>query len=293
MQSWDLERKIRVTQTRILEWIMHYDNQVYVSFSGGKDSTVLLDLVRRVDPSIQAVFCNTGLEYPEIVEFVKSTDNVVWLKPKMSFPKVIEKYGYPAVSKEQSAFIQEYRDTNSEKLKDIRWNGNKYGRGKISKKWRKLVDAPFRVSDKCCDIMKKEPAKRFEKESGLQPIIGTTADESAQRKSNWLMYGCNAFDKKRPTSQPLSFWTEQDILRYIKEFNIPYAKVYGDIVEENGVLRCTGEPRTGCFACMYGVHLEKEPNKFQRMKVSHPKLYNYCINGLKEGEVLDYIGVKY
>ena len=107
------------------------------------------------------------------------------------------------------------------------------------------------------------------------------------------MYGCNAFDKKRPTSQPLSFWTEQDILRYIKEFNIPYAKVYGDIVEENGILRCTGEPRTGCFACMYGVHLEKEPNKFQRMKVSHPKLYNYCINGLGLGEVLDFIGVKY
>ena len=107
------------------------------------------------------------------------------------------------------------------------------------------------------------------------------------------MYGCNAFEKKNPNSQPLSFWTEQDILRYIKDFKLPYAKVYGDIVEENGILKCTGEPRTGCFACMYGVHLEKEPNKFQRMKVSHPKLYNYCINGLKEGEVLDYIGVKY
>ena len=128
---------------RILEWIMHYDSQVYVSFSGGKDSTVLLDLVRRVDNSIKAAFFNTGLEYPEIIEFVKSIDNVIWLKPKMSFPKVIEKYGYPAVSKEQSSFIQEYRDTKSEKLKDIRWNGNKYGRGKISKKWRKLIDAPF------------------------------------------------------------------------------------------------------------------------------------------------------
>lgn len=281
MQSWDLERKIRVTQTRILEWIMHYDSQVYVSFSGGKDSTVLLDLVRRVDNSIKAVFCNTGLEYPEIVEFVKATDNVIWLKPKMSFPKVIEKYGYPVVSKEQSSFIQEYRDTKSEKLKDIRWNGNKYGRGKISKKWRKLIDAPFKVGDKCCDVMKKNPAKKFEKETGLHPIIGTTADESSQRKSNWLMYGCNAFDKKRPTSQPLSFWTEQDILRYIKEFNIPYAKVYGDIVEENGILRCTGEPRTGCFACMYGVHLEKEPNKFQRIKISHPKLHDYCMRNIR------------
>jgi len=293
MQSWDLDRKVRVTQTRIIEWLLRYDNQVYVGFSGGKDSTVLLDIVRRIDSSIKAAFCNTGLEYPEIVDFVKTIDNVKELKPKMSYPKVIETYGYPVIGKEQAAFIQEYRDTKSEKLRDIRWNGNKYGRGKISEKWKFLVDAPFKISDKCCDIMKKEPSKRFEKETGLHPILGTTTDESAQRLSNWFMYGCNAFEKKRPTSQPLSFWTEQDILQYIKQFNIPYSKIYGDIVKEDGVLKCTGEPRTGCITCMFGCQHEKEPNKFQRMKITHPERYNYCINGCKQGMVMDYIGVKY
>lgn len=77
MQEWSLERKIRVTQTRIMEWYMHYDGNVCISFSGGKDSTVLLDLARRIYPDIPAVFVDTGLEYPSIRSFVKSKENIV------------------------------------------------------------------------------------------------------------------------------------------------------------------------------------------------------------------------
>lgn len=197
MQAWPLERKIQVTQTRLIEWYQHYDGKVYVSFSGGKDSTVLLDMTRRIYPDIEAVFIDTGLEYPEIREFVKTFDNVTWLKPKMNFRQVIEKYGYPLISKEQAAFIQEYRATGSEKLRDIRLNGNKYGRGKISKRWVPLTQAPFKISDKCCDVMKKSPAKQFEKRTGKMAIIATMAAESGQRASNWMMYGCNAFGKKK------------------------------------------------------------------------------------------------
>ena len=85
MQNWSLERKIQVTQTRILEWYTKFEGKVYVSFSGGKDSTVLLDLARRVCPGIEAVFVDTGLEFPEIREFVKTKESVVWLKPEMNF----------------------------------------------------------------------------------------------------------------------------------------------------------------------------------------------------------------
>lgn len=310
MQSWPLQRKIQVSQTRIIEWYQEFDGKVYVSFSGGKDSTVLLDLVRRVYPDVPAVFCDTGLEHPEIREFVKTKEHVERLYPSMwnkhtrkyercTFVDVIRKYGYPVISKEQSAFIEEYRNTRSAKLRNMRINGNKYGRGKISKKYQDLINAPFLISDKCCDVMKKHPAKLYEKETGNHPIVGTMACESDQRKSNWMMYGCNAFSKTRPTSQPLSFWTEQDILTYIKEFNIPYAKdVYGDIIEKDGKLVTTKASRTGCMFCMFGVHLEKEPNRFQRMKVDHPKQYEFCIKdvedgGLGLGKVLDYIGVKY
>lgn len=66
MQSWDLQHKIQVTTTRIIEWYEHYNGQVYVAFSGGKDSTVLLDIVRRIYPDVPAVFADTGLEFPEV-----------------------------------------------------------------------------------------------------------------------------------------------------------------------------------------------------------------------------------
>lgn len=76
MQSWSLQRKIQVTQTRIIEWYQKNNGKVYVSFSGGKDSTVLLDLARRIYPDIPAVFIDTGLEYPELRDFVKTIPNV-------------------------------------------------------------------------------------------------------------------------------------------------------------------------------------------------------------------------
>ena len=107
MQAWPLERKIRVTQAKIIEWYHHYGGKVAVSFSGGKDSTVLLDLARRAFPDIPAVFVDTGLEYPEIREFVKTVPNVTWLRPEMPFSKVISEYGYPVVSKDVARRIEE------------------------------------------------------------------------------------------------------------------------------------------------------------------------------------------
>lgn len=95
MQSLPLKIKIQMTKRRIREWYEFWDGQVYVSFSGGKDSTVLLHMVRELYPDVEAVFVNTGLEYPEIQKFVKTFDNVTILRPKMRFDEVIKKYGYP------------------------------------------------------------------------------------------------------------------------------------------------------------------------------------------------------
>lgn len=308
LQSLSLKEKIQISTARIIEWYENWGGQVYVSFSGGKDSTVLLDLVRKIYPNVKAVFCDTGLEYPEIKEFVRAFNNVEWLKPKMTFTEVLTKYGYPFPTKEQAAFIQEYSTTKSEKLKNIRINGNRYGRGKISNRWKIFLDSEFKVSDKCCDIMKKNPAKDFEKRTGLKPYIGTQTLESKQRESNWIKYGCNGFNMKRPQSKPLSFWTEQDILRYIYINNLSTCSVYGQImVNENGTLHFSKCQRTGCVFCGFGCHLEKEPNRFQHLKETHPQLYDYCMRGGKYTEdgkwipdkglgmkkILDFIGVKY
>lgn len=158
MQAWPLSRKIQVTQTRIIEWYIKNNGQVYVSFSGGKDSTVLLDLARRIYPDIPAVFIDTGLEYPEIRDFVKSTDNVTWLRPKMNFRKVIETYGYPLVSKEISEKIYSARKGRKEALmafegKTVDGTESKYRQR--YKKWLPLCISNVPISHKCCEIMKK------------------------------------------------------------------------------------------------------------------------------------------
>jgi 3'-phosphoadenosine 5'-phosphosulfate sulfotransferase (PAPS reductase)/FAD synthetase len=297
-QALSLEAKIIRSQQRIREWYEHWDGQVYVSFSGGKDSTVLLHLVREIYPDVPAVFIDTGLEYPEIKEFVRTVDGVEIVRPKMSFRQVLEYYGYPVVSKEQSKRLKEYRTTKSDKLRDVLLNGNKWGRGKISNKWRFLIDAPFKVSDMCCEVMKKRPAKAYEKKSGRKAILGTMAVESVMRATDYMKYGCNAFDMKRPISRPLGFWTEQDVLQYLTDQNLPYASVYGDIVKTKDGFVTTGCDRTGCVFCMFGCHLEKEPNRFQRLAKTHPKLYEYCMKPTSEGglglaEVLEYIKVDY
>lgn len=317
MQSLPLDIKIRMTKERIKQWYEYWDGQVYVSFSGGKDSTVLKHIVDSMYDDIPAVFVNTGLEYPEIQKFAMSQKNVVTVRPEMRFDEVIKKYGYPVVSKEVAQTVWEAKKnakTGKYAYRIKKLNGELLDKnGKLSTynipKWKFLLDAPYDISHKCCDVMKKRPAKTYERKTGRKAIIGTLASESTLRKTQWVKYGCNAFESKRPTSQPLSFWTEQDILHYIKQFDVPYCSVYGDIIpdDEGTFLKTTGCDRTGCIFCMFGCHLEKEPNRFQRLKETHPRQYEYCIGGgeyvdgkwqpskegLGLGKVLDYINVKY
>lgn len=293
-QRLPLDVKVSASLDKIEQWYKSWNGKVYVSYSGGKDSTVLLHLVRQIYQDVPAVFCDTGLEYPEVRKIALENADVV-IKPKMTFKQVIERYGYPFPSKEQAMYIRQYRHTNSEKLKNLRWNGfPPNGRFKISKKWRYLVDAPFDVSEQCCDVMKKRPFKAYEKQTGRKPIIGNMADESRIRFQEYLRNGCNAFDLKRPKSTPIAFWTEQDILRYIMENDIEYASCYGQIIgTANGRLCTTGVDRTGCMFCLFGIHLDKEPNRLQKMENEYPKQYRYCIDKLGIGEVLDYVGIPY
>lgn len=332
-----------------------FDGQVYISFSDGKDSTVLADLYARLCKeygwTLYLLFVNTGLEYPEIQKFVK--EYAEWLRntyeievvldivrPEMRFDEVIKKYGYPAVSKEVAQCVEQAKrnaKTGKYTYRIKRLNNELLDKeGKPSRynipQWRFLLDADFDISHQCCNVMKKKPAKAYEKETGRKAIIGTLAQESRLRQQKWIQNGCNAFEGKRPTSQPLSFWTEQDILHYIKKYmqkdfdkawdaaknahgyerrkarkfiksmnyrRYAYCSVYGDIqikseselegqmnlidyldcYEPEDLLETTGCDRTGCIFCMFGCHLEKEPNRFQRLKETHPRQYQYCIGG--------------
>ena len=170
------------------------------------------------------------------------------------------------------------------------------GKSQFNKeKWLPMVYTPFMISHYCCFKMKKSPMKKYQHERGLYPILGTLAEESRVRKQAWIRHGCNAFESSSPTSQPLSFWTEQDILAYIVKYDLPIASVYGDIMSvHDGAeypakdmcgsigynLKCTGCDRTGCIFCGFGFHLEKKgKTRFQRLAETHPKQYEYSIGG--------------
>lgn len=285
-QAFSLSEKENYTRELIIQWYEYWEGEVYVSFSGGRDSTVLLYQVRKLFPDVPAVFIDTGLEYPEIRNFVKKIDNVEWIRPEIPFHEVIKKYGYPVISKMQAQYIDCYRNSGSQKMRDLRWNGKDYGYGqqyKISEKWKYLVDAPFKISDKCCDIIKKKPVKKYNKKSGKLPYLGMVAEESVQRKKQYLQAGCNAYASKEPKSNPMFIWLHSDVLGYIEKYNLDYAKIY-DIYADT-------VRSTGCMFCLFGVHLDNSPNRFQLMKKNHPKQYNYCMNKLGLSQVLDFIGV--
>ena len=292
-QALPLDIKVRMTYLRIRWWLNEFDG--YVSFSGGKDSTVLLHIARQYDPDIPAVFVDTGLEFPEIKEFALSQKNVTRIRPEMNFRKVIETYGYPIISKNVSRALHDVKKLGNNCWFARAFDGRETGLYNYQK-YKYLIDSPFLVSDQCCSVMKKKPLKKYEKETGRTPLIGTMAADSQARKMAWLKTGCNAYDSKNPKSQPMSFWTEQDVLQYIKQNNLPYASVYGDIVEDkNGKLKTTGCDRTGCVFCMFGCYQDKD--RFPRLKQTHPKLWEYCMKDWENGglgmkNVLDYINVK-
>jgi 3'-phosphoadenosine 5'-phosphosulfate sulfotransferase (PAPS reductase)/FAD synthetase len=314
MQSMPLDLKVRMTRLRITEWVSHYgEDGVYIGFSGGKDSTVLLHIARSLYPDILAVFVDTGLEFPEIRAFVRTFENVEWLRPEMTFKQVIETYGYPMISKNVSNKIHGTRNY-LKRAEEARRQGkplppetSRYRQvigtytmknGKQSEfncpRYRFLLDAPFEISSACCDVMKKRPLHKYNRETGRFAMTAQMAYESLTRRKNWLKNGCNGFNMAAPISNPMAFWTEQDVLRYIKDYGLPFCPVYGEIIESrDGSLVTTGLDRTGCMFCGFGCHLEKR-SRFVNMKRTHPKQYDYIMRpkekgGLNYKEVIDWI----
>ena len=159
--------------------------------------------------------------------------------------------------------------------------------------------------------MKKGIVHKYAKDTGRKGITGQMAEESRLRRQKWIQNGCNGFQMKEPISNPMSFWTEQDVLHYIKENNLTICSVYGDIVRDEEVdgqmtmadigiaedtarLKTTGCDRTGCMFCGFGCHLEKGQGRFERMKTTHPKQYEYIMKPWSEGglgykDVIDWI----
>lgn len=295
LQALPLELKIQMTLRRIHDYIEYFgQDRVYLAWSGGKDSTVLRHLMMQYWPNIECVFVNTGLEFPEIQLFINEAknrgENVTVLRPKLRFDEVIRKYGYPLISKEIANTIYEARralalgKTDTIRIQKI--NGTIDAKKRDGKKtmydfskYKPLLDVDFIISDKCCYWMKKSPSKSYAKSKNKVSIVATMAEESALRSTQWIKQGCTSFDESNPFLKPISFWTEQDVLQYIYENNVRIPSVYGEVVPRSRGYETTGLNRTGCIFCGFGAHLEKGETRFEKLKVTHPKQYAYCIEG--------------
>jgi len=175
-------------------------------------------------------------------------------------------------------------------------------------------DAP-KISNLCCNVMKKSPAHAYSRQTGRVPITAEMADESRLRTQKWIQNGCNGFALKSPKSTPMAFWKEQDVLQYIRENDINICSVYGDIVADDKKndypegqtmlqldgeivdapcnLKTTGCSRTGCMYCGFGCHM-RDDVRFVLMKQTHPKLYEWIMKPWEEGglgykDVIDWI----
>lgn len=320
-QALPLDLKVKMAERRIEEFINYFGlDSVYVSFSGGIDSRVLLHIARRVEPSVKAVFLDTWMEFPELRQFVNEFDNVDRIKPSMNMKEIASTCGWCFPSKDVSEAVYYAR-------KGKRWAINKLSGltkdGKYSsyrqqyKKFLPVVDWDIKISPFCCDKQKEEPVAAYEAQTGRHPIVGILAEESGRRTEAYLRTGCNLYDTKRivdedtgevaeekvqrPISKPIAFFTKQDILRYCVENNLTIAPPYGEIYAEGhcigqqnifddpcpcGKLICSGEQRTGCMFCPVGCHLDNFA-KFKRLKEKNRKLYDYCMEELHEKELLE------
>ncbi len=285
-QQLDLDTKLFITKRSIESFIdtLTEDN-VYIAFSGGKDSTVLAHIIYSMGYKIPLGFVNTRNEFKSIIEhvnYMKNEYNIVQLLPELTPKEVIDKFGYPVVSKSVANTIYYARKNIKEGKDTLRVRqinglekGSKFNKGK----WKFLLDSNIKISDKCCNELKKKPLKKYEKETGRRPFIGIMASESMTREQAYLKHGCNKLIEGKEQCTPLGFWTEKDIWEYIERYNVKIADIYET------------ESRTGCVACAFGMEFDKD--RFKRLKEIEPKKYDYVINTLGYNKVCDILGYEY
>lgn len=253
------------------------ENNAYVSFSGGSDSTMLHYLIDLALPNnkIPRVYINTGIEYIKMVEYVKEMqkqdDRIIIIKPTHNVKETLEKYGYPFKSKQHSHNLAIYQNsgmtTTIRKYLGIE-EGNNIIKCPKSLKYQFTENFKIKVSDKCCYKMKKEPARKYEKESGRNiAILGLRSNEGWQRASH---KGCVVFDSKDKNSivkfKPLNPITDDFKEWFIKKYNIKLCELY---------YAPYNFTRTGCRLCPFALDIEKEYEILEKLLPKELKVAEY------------------
>lgn len=301
------------------------DANVHVSV-GGLDSITLLVFLRSIGLDIPAISVSI-LEDKGNQEIHKQL-GVTTIKPGISKTKVLNEYGFPVVSKAKANKIGYLLNPDSDKQTFIhaimtgdmgKQGGYKHSdKIKLPDKWLRLFGyyyskhrpdlafkkpPEFKVSNKCCYYMKEKPCDDWAKEHNSYPYLGLMASEGGQREMALMTTGCNYYGKDTIRSCPFAIFTRQDLLQLAIDLNVPVPKAYGEIKRDhNGTLYTTRAQRTGCSMCGFGIHLEKRPHRFDRLREDNPDewrywMYDCCTdsegNKYGWGRVLDYIGVEW
>lgn len=216
--------------------------EYYLSYSGGKDSHLLYWFIKeyaKID-DIEVVGCNTGMEFTEILQRIKKNSDKV-LTPKLSITKIKEKYGIPCFSKEQDFYIYYYQNAIKKGKKPCKTvtekiNGTYHTGFNISKKAREYIKSgkAHSITHLCCQYLKKEPFKEYEKFSNKKAILGVRGNESHLRKRQYT--SCFTKDKK---FTPLWDLTDEIENRIYDKYKIELPEIYNYI------------DRTGCVGCPY------------------------------------------
>lgn len=316
-QSLPYEAKLIHAERRAREFYDHEGGNVYCSV-GGLDSITLLTFLRQtVSKNIPGVSVSV-LEDKSNQKVHKTFDNFVFLMPLKSKIQVIWDHGYPVISKDKAGKIQLIQNP-SPKNATVRHaimtgETGKLGgyrtretgsRMRLPQKWLDLFGgpenenygtnyktAPFRVSPDCCYWMKERPCDLYAKETGRTLFMALMASEGGQRRTALVNHGCNYYGKTVTRSCPFAIFSRQDLLQLALDLKVPVPAIYGTIERKpDGTLYTTRAQRTGCTMCGFGIHIEKRPHRFDRLREDSPKEWRFWMYDMGWGKVLDYIGV--
>lgn len=309
--------KIQYAIDKAKEFFDELDGKVYCSVGGLDSITLLIFLRKYVNANIPGATISL-LEDRSIRKVHKQFDNMVFLKPLKRKVQVIREFGYPIISKMKARKIEHLQKPDNPKQTYIHalMTGDMGAQGKfkhsnkikLPDKWLKLFGglynnhrtdlvcktSPFKVSDRCCYWMKEKPADDFAKTNGLKPYMGLMASEGGQREMGLMKNGCNYYGKTVTRSCPFAIFQRQDLLQLALDLNVPVPEIYGEIVrDQDGILRTTKAQRTGCTMCGFGIHIEKRPHRFDRLRETNYKEWRFWMYDMGWGKVLDYIGVEW
>lgn len=282
-QALPLDAKIAYAR-EVIEHALDKSQKPCLAFSAGKDSTVLLHLLRQYVPDILTNYGNTTIEFPECVKFARWlreewTLNYHEARPEVTFWWVVKEYGWPLMGKTFGVSGVAHKSSREQFFDDLA------ARGELNGQYAIQAEVP--ISSACCTFLKERPSQKLQKEQGIDLVfLGIMASESRQRLFNYLTYGELYYPKSQKVwkAHPMAIWTDEDVWAYIHRFDVPYATLYDMGYHDERTGEWIHHKRNGCMFC--GMDIRFPNNHLAIMRHTHPKAWHTLMVRKGLGKVL-------